>query len=193
MFPLTLSPAIRQEMTDGPGGVKSIVMHAKLRKSGAMRQTCQILLLSALLLGACAPLTIYHRAGVSVTRMERDTNACAVQALAQVPVNTQIRQTPPRYIPGRRICDGDGNCSISEGFYVPGHIYTVDVNKPLRRQTERQCMANRGYAPVSIPPCPAGVAQAVEPGRTTTLPPLRDGSCVIRNQDGSWQIVTVQK
>lgn len=178
-------------MTDGPGGVKSIVMDADLRNIINMRCVFPFLALSALILSACAPLNIYHRAGVSVSKMERDTNACAVRALAAVPVNTQIRQAPPRYIPGRRRCDSDGHCIVTGGHYMPGPIYTVDVNRALRRRTERQCMADKGYAPVSIPPCSGTVAQSVRPAATSTLPPLRRGSCVIRNQDGSWQIVTV--
>lgn len=179
-------------MTEGPGGVKSIVMCGVLREIGQMRHILPLTIACALTLSACAPLTLYHRAGVSVTKMERDTNACTVKSLAQVPVNTQIRQAPPRYVPGNRVCDAQGNCRSGTGYYLPGPIYSVDVNKNLRRQTERQCMADKGYAPVSIPPCTGAVAQSAVPGVTTQLPPLGPGSCVIRNQDGSWQIVTVQ-
>ena len=157
-----------------------------------MRNVVPLLGVALISLASCAPLTIYHRAGASVTRMQSDANACSVNSLKSVPVNTQIRQTPPRYIPGRRTCDAAGNCTEQPGFYVPGEIYTVDANKTLRRQTEVQCMAAKGYAPVSIPPCTDRVARSVPPRATTTLPPLTDGSCVIRNQDGSWQIVTTQ-
>lgn len=143
-------------------------------------------------LTACAPLTIYHRTGASVNRMQQDTNTCSVRALGAVPVNTQIRQSPPRYIPGRRTCDESGNCTEQPGFYVPGEIYTVDVNKKLRRQTEMQCMAKKGYVPVSIPQCSDRIARSVTPQATTKLPPLTETSCVIRNTDGSWQIITAQ-
>jgi hypothetical protein len=51
-------------------------------------------------------------------------------------------------------------------------------------------MADQGFVPVSIPACPSAVAQAAPQRATTTLPPLNDKSCVIRNDDGSFQIVT---
>ena len=51
-------------------------------------------------------------------------------------------------------------------------------------------MADAGFAPVSIPQCPAGIAKAAPQGRTTALPALTDNACVIRNDDGSFQIVT---
>jgi len=142
------------------------------------------------LLAGCAPLSIYYKPGVTVAMMERDTHACAVASLRDVPVNTQIRRTPARYIPGRRVCDAAGACTTTEGYYIPGEIYTVDVNKRLRAQVENQCMADRGYAPVSIPPCPDGVARAAPAAQTTVLPALSAQSCVIRNSDGSFQIVT---
>ncbi|AXI46789.1 hypothetical protein C1J03_12595 [Sulfitobacter sp. SK012] len=143
-----------------------------------------------LALGSCAPLAIYYKPGVPVARLQADTNTCAVSALQSVPVNTQIFQDPPRYIPGRRRCNGAGNCTTRGGYYVSGQIYSVDVNEKLRRQTRDQCMAAKGYAPVSIPPCPDNIARAAPPGATTTLPPLDERSCVIRNKDGSYQIVT---
>jgi hypothetical protein len=34
------------------------------------------------------------------------------------------------------------------------------------------------------------VRDAAPAGRTTVLPRLAENSCVIRNRDGSWQIVT---
>jgi hypothetical protein len=141
-------------------------------------------------LAACTPLSIYHRTGASVAQMQQDTLACEVQALRDAPVANQIYRDPPEFIPPRRICDASGACTIRPGYWLPGDVYTVDVNLDLRRRVEASCMAARGYAPVSIPQCPQSVASAVPAARTQTLPPLSSQSCVIKNSDGSFQIVT---
>ena len=67
---------------------------------------------------------------------------------------------------------------------------TFDPNEDLRNRVEAQCMADKGFAPVSIPACPRNVARAAPTRATTTLPALNPKSCVIRNSDGSFQIVT---
>ncbi len=139
---------------------------------------------------ACAPLNTYYKPGASVAQVNRATTACEVQALRDVPVSTQVRRTPPRYIPPRRSCDSNNNCTTTGGFYVPGELITFDPNTELRKRVETQCMADRGYAPVSIPACPGSVARAAPVQATTTLPALNPNSCVIRNSDGSFQIVT---
>lgn len=143
-----------------------------------------------LAVSGCAPLQIYYRAGVDIQKLEADQLQCEVQALKDAPVAPQTRLTPPRYIPPRTHCDTQGNCVTKGGFFLPGEIYTVDANADLRVRVERQCMAQRGYQPTSIPLCPPDVAQRVPPGKTRILPALSDQSCAIRNQDGSFQIVT---
>lgn len=149
-----------------------------------------VLLTAALLLAACAPLSIYHREGAPVSRMQSDLLSCEISALADVPVNNQVRQEPPVYIPARRSCNSDGHCYTRGGFFEPGRIYTVDVNAGLRDRAETQCMATRGYAPVTVPNCPNSVFRAVPKAMTEVLPRLSPRSCAIRYQDGSWQIVT---
>ncbi|WP_341235142.1 hypothetical protein [uncultured Sulfitobacter sp.] len=141
-------------------------------------------------LGACAPLKTYYKPGADITAVQRQTTACEVEALAKVPVSTQIRRAPPRFIPPREICNSAGRCRVLPGYYEPGAVYTVDPNVDLRNRVESQCMADQGFVPVSIPACPSAVAQAAPQRATTTLPPLNDKSCVIRNDDGSFQIVT---
>ncbi|TMM54526.1 hypothetical protein [Sulfitobacter sabulilitoris] len=151
----------------------------------------QMLFLALVLVaGGCAPLSIYHREGVRVAQMQADTTTCQVQALRDVPVANSLRRGPPRYVPGGRVCRSDGTCYSRGGFYLPGEIYTVDVNLPLRRRVEAQCMAARGYAPVTVPPCPGGVSRRVPPGQTEVLPALTPRSCVVRQQGGGWRIVT---
>lgn len=137
----------------------------------------------------CFPVSTYYREGALVSALERDETACEVQALRDAPVANQVRQGPPRYIPGARICDAAGACVTRPGRYVPGPVYSVDVNADLRRRVAQQCMADRGYVPVTLPACPPGIAQAAPAGATTRLPKLRPEACAIRNSDGSFQIV----
>ena len=148
------------------------------------------LMLFCAALAGCAPLSIYHKPGVSVTRMQSDQTNCEVAALRDAPVATQIRQRPPVFVPPRKICDAAGTCYTEPGYWVQGEIYTVDVNADLRGRVQTQCMAQKGYQPVSIPLCSASLARAAPPGQTTTLPRLTEQSCAIRNRDGTWQIVS---
>jgi hypothetical protein len=142
-----------------------------------------------LLCAACTPLSLYYKPGVSVRGMEQDTLACQVEALDKAPVANQLRQEPPIYVPPRQICNSHGACHTRPGHWVQGAIYTVDVNEPLRKRVEQSCMARKGYAPAQIPVCSSDVKRAAPPGQTTRLPALTENSCVIRNDDGSFQIV----
>ncbi len=142
-----------------------------------------------LALAACAPLTIYYRPGVEVTRMQRDQTQCAVGALNQAPVAEQLRQRPPIFYPGGQVCNATG-CYFTPGFWVDGGLYTVDVNANLRGQVEQQCMGDRGYQPVTLPLCNQSIKSQVAPRQTRTLPALTEQSCSIRYDDGSWQVVT---
>lgn len=155
-----------------------------------MKPVAFIPALGLALLAACAPLETYYKAGASVATVNRDTTACEVSALQKVPQVLQIRRKPPRFIPGRRVCDAAGNCTTAPGYYIDGGVESYDPNLGLRQRVELQCMADKGYTPVSIPPCPDSVAKAAPPAATTRLPTLKEGSCVIRNRDGSFQIVT---
>lgn len=148
------------------------------------------LLLPVALIMACAPLETYYKPGATVATLNRDTTACEVKALRDVPPSTLTRRKPPVFIPGERRCNAAGQCVQTRGYYVPGGFETYDPNDGLRLRVERQCMADKGYAPVSIPPCPDAVAKAAPPAATTRLPTLNAASCVIRNSDGSFQIVT---
>jgi len=154
-----------------------------------MKRALALSLFGILALAACAPLNTYYKAGVPVATVKRDTTACEVSALRQVPVNTQVRREPPRFVPGRRVCDSGGNCRTYPGYYVPGEVYTYDANAGLRTRVERQCMADQGYMPVSIPACPDSVAKAAPPAATNVLPRLDENACVIRNRNGTFQIV----
>ena len=142
-----------------------------------------------LVLSGCLPLSTYYAEGVSFAQFERDTTNCDVRALRDAPVANQVRQGAPRYIP-RRVCRADGHCYTHGGYWVPGEIYTVDVNASLRARVKGQCMGDLGYRPVEIPACPQGVAQAAPPGPSATLPRLNARSCAIKTGDGRFRIVT---
>ncbi len=148
------------------------------------------LLIPLMVLASCGPLSLYYREGESVSRMQTETTQCQVQALKDAPVANQIRQNPPVYWPGRTYCDGRGYCYRTPGWWQPGNVYTVDVNQDLRNTVEAQCMAQKGYRPVSLPPCKSGVKSKVAPVRTTKLPPLSSASCFVKFDDGSFQIIT---
>lgn len=153
-------------------------------------KTLRPLLISLMALSACGPLSLYYQEGESVSRMQTETTQCQVQALKDAPVANQVRQGPPTYWPGRTYCDGRGSCYRSPGWWEPGQIYTVDVNKNLRNKVEAQCMAQKGYRPVSLPPCKRAVKSGVPVQRTTTLPPLTTQSCFVKFDDGSFQIIS---
>lgn len=177
-------------MTDAPTVVNSIVKTALPGHHKRMKTFGPGLFL-LLSLGACGSLSLYYRPGVTVARQQSDATRCEVQALKDAPVNTQLKQGPPVFYPGGRYCRG-GSCWSYPGYWDSGALYTVDVNRDLRRRVMDMCMADKGYRPVTIPPCPQSVKSRAAPGRTTTLPKLTAESCFIRNADDSYQIVTPQ-
>lgn len=185
-------------MTDGPERVNLIVIHACMQHYQFNKMIPRIAMIRTALIGtaffmlsACAPFEIYYKTGASVSRMQTDTTNCEVKALRDAPVANQVRQEPSYYVPGRRHCDGKGRCRTHGGYWRPGRIYTVDANAPLRLKVLDQCMAAKGYQRTEIPVCSQSITRAVPPARTQTLPQLTPNSCVIRNDSGSWQIVTV--
>lgn len=144
---------------------------------------------STVVLTGCLPLNTYYREGAKLNALLADETACEVDALAKAPVANEIRREPPRYVRERRICKANGNCYHTGGYWIPGEVYTVDVNKPLRKKLELQCMSGKGYAPVEIPACPSGIADAAPARASEVLPRLTSDSCAIRYKDGRFQIV----
>ena len=154
-----------------------------------VRATHAAFALTAILVAACAPMNIWYKPGATIAAAEDRLLSCRVEAAKDVPVSTQVRRTPVSIVP-RRICDSSGkNCRV---FYerIGGEVIVYDANDSLRDQVVARCMRQDGYTPVSLPVCSDGVRQAAPPGRTTVLPRLAENSCVIRNRDGTWQIVT---
>ncbi|WP_170325128.1 hypothetical protein [Ruegeria arenilitoris] len=155
-----------------------------------MKSILRLLIPMIALSGCSGPLPLYYREGESVSRMQSETTQCQVLALEDVPVANQVRQSPPTYWPGRTYCDGRGRCHRTSGWWQPGNVYTVDVNQGLRNQVEAQCMAQKGFRPVSLPPCRQNVKSRVQAAPTTTLPPLSTESCYVKFDNGSFQIIT---
>jgi len=173
-------------MTEGPGWVNSIVRALRLGQTGCMKHA---LVAIALVLSSCGPVAMYYREGVSVSRLDTDRTRCEVEALKDAPVANQVRQNPPIFIPGNRVCNAAGACYYEPGYWVGGGIYTVDVNADLRGRVMDMCMAGKGYQPVSLPRCTQAVKSAAVPQATVQLPRLTESTCVIVNDNGTWQIV----
>lgn len=146
-------------------------------------------LLGIVLLGGCAPLGVYYKAGAPVAAADRALLECRVDAANTVPVQQVTRVIPGPRMPPRRVCDSEGNCTMVPGHYMPPEIVSEDANARLRKQVVTQCMADQGYQFVRIPNCSAGISQAVTPQQTKVFPRLTGDSCVVRD-GGVWQIVT---
>ncbi|MFT6025474.1 MAG: hypothetical protein ACI9PY_003612 [Ascidiaceihabitans sp.] len=136
----------------------------------------------------CLPLTTYYRAGVSPVQQQSDITTCEVNALRDAPVRLQTKVSPPVWVPPRQTCTAPNVCTTYAGYYQPGNVYQVDVNKGLRDRVQNQCMASKGYAPAQIKPCKKGTATVPTSG-ASTLPPLTDRSCFLRNSDGTLRIL----
>lgn len=148
-----------------------------------------LLSLLAVTVSACAPIPVYYREGVSVDRLEEEGLACKVAALKDAPVENQIRQHPPRYYPGERVC-ADGRCWTRPGYWVDGQVYSVDVNLGLRRQLEQNCMAKKGYSQVSLKRCTMEEVSMRLASQPKRLPPLSDQACVWKSPDDQLRILT---
>ena len=171
-------------MADAKRSVNSIVNAPKARQNMPMPLR---FVLSALLfwVAACAPVSVYYRENAPVARQQSDLLACRVDSLDKAPVATEIREGPPRYVPGYRYCNNKGNCSYRGGYYVRGPVYSVDVNAGLRGDLETQCMGQKGYQPVALPRCTAGTTVLT----SDRMPALSETSCAYKDDQNRWQIV----
>jgi hypothetical protein len=178
-------------MADAKQVVNSIVLPCGSGHPVGMR-TLRVVFVALLTLSACAPAAVYYREGVSMTKMEDDLVNCKVAAVKDAPVATQIRRGAPRYYPGYLRCNNSGQCYHTGGYFYPGEVYSVDVNAGLRRDLENRCMARKGYAPIELPRCRAGVTVAGTTDRTTRtdiMPPLSQNSCIIEGDGGRVRII----
>ena len=148
-----------------------------------------IALASLCALAACSQ-QIYYREGATTADVKRAQNSCALQALEQAPVKTRTRIIPGRFVPERKVCDADGNCTIYPAYEEFPEYETYDANADERALLTRSCLAARGFDRVSLPYCDAAQRSGVVPGVTRTLPRLTEQSCIIPRGSGAYQIVT---
>lgn len=120
------------------------------------------------LLAACVPTThqLMWKDGKTRQQRQSDFTSCEVMALKEVPRAQATTVTPsyttPIYTtPTQTNCYGTGNfasCTTTGGQVMGGQTYggqvvTFDPNSRLREQVALQCLAKRGYAPVTVPVC----------------------------------------
>ncbi len=176
-------------MTEGSGRVNSFVIPSDCAILAGMYKIRSLTLLALVLLGACAPLSIYYKEGADVVQSEINLTQCQVSALKEVPRDIRTRYVPARYAPYTH-CNAAGYCSTHYRMISPARTETYDANARLRVKVVDQCMAMVGYRPVALPQCNAETTRKTALTATKTLPPLTPKSCAIRLKSGNWQIVT---
>ncbi|WP_322865885.1 hypothetical protein U5922_006580 [Aquicoccus sp. G2-2] len=140
-------------------------------------------------LAACAPVSVYYKAGVPVAKSQSDLTDCRVIAVNKVPARPVVRVIPGLPLPPRKVCDGKGNCHMIPGRRTPPEIVTEDANDGLRADVVAQCMNRQGYVHMTLPNCSESISKAVTPQQTTVFPRLTKNACVVR-KGKVWQIVT---
>ena len=176
-------------MADALEAVNSIVLCSLSRQTVGVKKIV-ISLASFLVLSGCGPVPFFYQEGGSVSRMQSELLSCEVDALAKAPVATQVRQSPPRYIPGRRYCRSDGRCYRDGGFFVSGEFYSVDVNARLRGDLKTQCMSDKGYQRIELSRCTSDISFPNAPDDGSRMPALSDASCANKDDSGKWRIIT---
>ncbi|HAV08767.1 MAG TPA: hypothetical protein DEF12_15055 [Rhodobacteraceae bacterium] len=136
----------------------------------------------AVLMSACAPVSMWYRVGETVSTRDQVETRCDVTALRDAPRALETRLTPLRFVP-LKTCDAAGVCVVRYEM-IGGEAYSVDINADLRGRVMAQCMNAAGYTPVSIPACPPATARNAPEGATTTLPRLTPKSCAISRPTG---------
>ena len=123
--------------------------------------------------------------------LEREFVACDVSAAQQVRVNSQIGQTSTYTSPTQTGCYGGYNtvnCYTTSGNIVGGSLYSYDANADLRGRVVAQCMAERGFAMVSLPQCSQSQLANGIP-RYQSIPQLATNACVAEVSVGRWAFV----
>ena len=176
-------------MTDAPRRVNSFVRPRRLMYPCLMKIASRLFPLCLVVLAGCATPELFYREGVTIDRLDRDLTACRVSALRDVPPAIETRYTPPDTIL-QPVCHPGGACVWTRIVLRPSQYERIDTNAALREDVTRLCMADKGYARISLPSCSSDVA-----GRTTLRsdspqPPLGPGSCAVRTEAGNWRMVT---
>lgn len=157
-----------------------------------MKQT--LALLAALTLAGCttAPVTVYDRQGVSVSRLSNDYAACRINAERQAPV---LIQNQTSY--GTAIGIGTGGCyggfcsgGNRGGIALSVDNRRVDVNEGRRFGLLQQCMFDRGYAARQLPGCSNEARSGVPIGSDYRQPAITQQSCAVQVQGVGPVVIT---
>lgn len=131
-----------------------------------------------------------YKNGATLGSIGQDTTNCQVEAVQKVP-QQQVFQTTPSYTtPTQTFCNRIGTqtlCNTSGGQTFGGNTYSTDANEGLRIKVFYQCMANKNYRYVNLPPCPDGAVLSGGAGKNT-LPPLSNTTCYRVFPDDGWII-----
>ncbi|WP_425090285.1 hypothetical protein [Tropicimonas sp. S265A] len=136
------------------------------------------LLACGLALAACAPapIIVYDKQDVSVTRFSTDYSACLATAESQAPV---IIQNQTSY--GATVGVGTG---WSSGWYSNGtgvglsvDTRRVDINEGRRLALMQSCMSRKGYTPKQIPGCSTDVQRQTVVLNEYRQPAITQQSC----------------
>ena len=139
--------------------------------------------LAGLFLTGCAPLPVYYREGTDPARLEQDRATCQARALAEAPVRMRQRYIPPVY-DYQSVCTPAG-CGTYRFVISPGRYESYDTNEGRRAEAVKACMAEKGYARVSLPACDSQTtAQAARAGAPRAQPPITEQSCIVRLKSG---------
>jgi hypothetical protein len=128
-----------------------------------------------------------YKTGGSGAAANNDITNCQVEAAQRVPQRQVSRTTASYTTPVQTSCNTIGTqtfCNSSGGDTIGGDNYTVDVNAGLRSKVFYQCMANKNYRYVNLPPCPNGVTLDNARG----LLPLSNTTCYRVSPDGRSQV-----
>lgn len=156
-----------------------------------LRKSLIFIAISSALVGCAASQTDYDRfkagqplrnlpykAGATEASTARVQTNCQVEAVQRVPAQQVIESTPGFTTPTQTYCNRIGSqviCNTTGGQTFGGGVTTTDANAGLRQKVFGQCMADRGYRYVSLPPCPQGAQFQKSNG----LPPLTARTCYL--------------
>ena len=154
-----------------------------------MMRPARLLLPAFVALAACTPPSLYHKPGGSMGALDRDLAACRAAAAREVPQALRTRTIAPDTML-RPVCLPNGYCYWDRVTLRPAQIETYDANSDLRAEVIRLCMADKGYARVTLPACAPAVASQATIRSDSALPGLSDRSCALRTDAGRWRVVT---
>lgn len=131
-------------------------------------------LVSLVTLAACVTepsvYTAAWKIGQNGAARETDITACEVESLSKVPRALTTNVTPVYRTPSNVQCTSYGystNCVDYGGQVYGGQAYTQDVNAGLRERVQWQCLARKGYTPITRPTCTVEQRKAGETARSS--------------------------